>query len=368
MSEVHHTHMESRNKAEVIHVAETIRGGISTYLRVIFPLQVKRYGPGRVIAVVPRNHMMDLDAPYGVELIGFDQSRIRLMSAWRAYCAMRHILKERGASVVHVHSTFAGLVCRPLLWLQYSDMRVIYCPHGWAFIREGRMSFLVRIIERILSVFCDMIVCVSQNEFDAGLAVGISSKKMVVIRNGLQDHVIPSNSTSELWLESALRLLFIGRLDRQKGFDFLLEALMHVQRRIQIHVFGDSVLGDVIAKIYPDWVVFHGWTMFQVIEPYLETCHALLMPSRWEGLPLTALEAMRSGKAVIASNVGGLTEIVMDGITGVLLPPNDVLEWSRVIETLNTDKLAEMGKNGRDRYVRLFTAERVERDLDKIYI
>lgn len=361
--------MESSESAyEVLHVAETIRGGIAAYLKVIVPLQVDRYGAGRVAVIVPTSQLADLEVLSGADVRGFTQSRSRIISAWRAAREMRRLLRIKGVHLVHLHSTFAGMICRLFLWRRPPNLRVVYCPHGWAFVRKGRTRSLACSIERILSRFCDVIVCVSQSERDAALAAGIVTDKLVVISNGLPDQPKSSHATGELWSSSVMRLLFVGRLDRQKGFDFLLAVLAKVKRPVQVHVFGDSVLSDGPVNGHFDFIEMHGWVASSEIEPYLMTCDAVVIPSRWEGLPFTALEAMRGGKAVIASRVGGLSEVVEDGVTGTLLPPDDLRVWTRVIEGLDYKTLALMGELGRQRYLRYFTAKQMERNLAQCYL
>lgn len=352
---------------EVLHVAETIRGGIAAYLKVVVPLQVDRYGAGRVAVIVPTSQLADLGVLLGADVCGFTQSRSRIISAWRAAREMRRLLRIKCVHLVHLHSTFAGMICRLFLWRRPQNLRVVYCPHGWAFVRKSRTRSLAYAIERILSRFCDVIVCVSQSERDAALAAGIVTDKLVVIANGLPDQPRPPYTPEGLWSSSVLRLLFAGRLDRQKGFDFLQAVLAKVKRPVQVQVFGDSVLRDGPMDGHLDCIKLHGWKAPSEIEPYLMTCDAVVMPSRWEGLPFTALEAMRGGKAMIASRVGGLPEVVEDGVTGILLPPDDLPVWTQAIEGLDCNALALMGALGRQRYQRYFTAKQMECNLAQCY-
>jgi glycosyltransferase involved in cell wall biosynthesis len=110
------------------------------------------------------------------------------------------------------------------------------------------------------------------------------------------------------------------------------------------------------------------------VEDPLETvssAHVLLVPStRPDPLPTVAIEAMGLGVAVMASRTGGLPEIVVDGETGWLLPPEDDEAWTRAIESVTTEDALYLGRNGRRRYEAMFEGrqfrQKVRRALEEV--
>jgi glycosyltransferase involved in cell wall biosynthesis len=110
------------------------------------------------------------------------------------------------------------------------------------------------------------------------------------------------------------------------------------------------------------------------VEDPLETvssAHVLLVPStRPDPLPTVAIEAMGLGVAVMASRTGGLPEIVVDGETGWLLPPEDDEAWTRAIESVTTEDALHLGRNGRRRYEAMFEGrqfrQKVRRALEEV--
>lgn len=355
---------ETPHRVRVLHVAETIKGGIATYLSNVLPLQVVRFGRENMLVVIPadqRDELRGVDVP----IQSFPRHGSRLMTALTAAHALRSQLRSFAPTVVHIHSSFAGLTCRLLLrWVSHRS-RIVYCPHGWSFIRIGRTARAAEWVERYLSLLCDVIVCVSAAERSAAVAAGLPSRRMRVIMSGLPDRVRTLSDRASG--DAPLRLLFVGRFDYAKGFDLLVTALQRVQRPTEVDVFGDSVLGEYSVGSLPGCMRLHGWQPFNMIEPYLQRCDALVMPSRWEGLPMAAIEAMRGGKAVIASRVGGLPELVEDGVTGCLVPPDDAAALAQVLDAVCKDRLAELGKMGRKRFLELFRVETCEANLADLY-
>lgn len=350
----------------VVHVAETIRGGIASYLREILNKQVVRYGAGRIAVLTVREQIGDLGVVPGVLLIPVSQRKTRLATALALRRALRSLLKSEPTDVLHVHSSFAGLACRVLPFARRRARALVYCPHGWAFLRDGRERWVTTVIERLLERSASAIVCVSHSERESAIRAGISSGKLRVIYNGLPDR--PLTVRGDDGLEGRpLRLIFVGRLDRQKAFDVVLAALKLVRRPVEIDVFGESVVGGRNILSVPESVRMHGWQPFNVIERTLAMADALVMPSRWEALGISAIESMRAGTAVIASRVGGLPELVTDGVTGYLVPPGNPEALASVINTASKIELADMGMRGRTRFMQKFVVDKCESELAELY-
>jgi glycosyltransferase involved in cell wall biosynthesis len=125
-----------------------------------------------------------------------------------------------------------------------------------------------------------------------------------------------------------LRLVTVGRLVEEKGYDVLLDALVRLRDdglRVRLDLVGDGPLGVSLAtKAAPlgDDVAFHGARSRDEIAALLAGAHALVVPSRREGLGMVALESLAVGCPVIASATGGLIELVGEG-DGALVPPGD---------------------------------------------
>lgn len=154
-----------------------------------------------------------------------------------------------------------------------------------------------------------------------------------------------------------IKLLFVGRFDYSKGVDIILELFRKEKfPNIELILIGDNVLKNEPITI-PDGAKHLGWLKFSIVDKYYKLCDAVIMPSRWEGFGLVALEAMRNRKAVIASKRGALPEIVVDKVTGILFELDKPEELCVIFRSLDKKKLSLMGEAGYKRYKENFTAD-----------
>ncbi|NKX16978.1 glycosyltransferase family 4 protein [Ochrobactrum pseudogrignonense] len=174
-----------------------------------------------------------------------------------------------------------------------------------------------------------------------------------------------------------IEILFVGRLEARKGIDILLSSLQGILENnsdICVRIIGDNSLLNCDHKTYMeqftqayqnyswfDQVVFEGKvTEDSLIEAY-QSCDIFVAPSRFESFGLIFLEAMRAGKPVIGTNVGGIPEIVIDKLNGYLIETNNVIMLTEALQTLidNKDLRQTMGSAGREIYESRFTADKM---------
>jgi glycosyltransferase involved in cell wall biosynthesis len=358
---------------KVLHVAETAKGGVRGYLEELVPHQLAIYGADSVRLVLPEDHISGAGPipASAIRPVAADASRVR--RTLRVLGATLREIQRWQPDVVHLHSTFAGAALRPALALMPNRPRVIYCAHGWAFDRGQKSSTngLIAMVERLLARWADAIVCVSDHDRRSAIAVGVPADRLVHINNGIADlsgqfHGGPD--IVDAWPPGCVRVLFVGRLDRQKGADILYRALGQLQQTHHAVVIGDSVVADVDAlPPLPPNARGVGWIARRDVEAYVRAAQVVVMPSRWEGLPLVALEAMRAGRAVVATRVGGLPEVVEHGQTGLLVPPDDARALAEALASLDPARLETMGVAGQRRFERLFRADRMRERTQALY-
>jgi glycosyltransferase involved in cell wall biosynthesis len=161
-----------------------------------------------------------------------------------------------------------------------------------------------------------------------------------------------------------VRMVFVGRLTHQKGIDIFLRALHRLDGGVPVEA---ELVGDGGARLdlqnlvkqlgLENRVHFEGWSSREDVLAYYQGADIFVMPSRDEGMPNALLEAMACGLPVIATRVSGNEELVQDGVTGLLVPPDDPCALGKALERLvkNEDLRRMMGKAGRGSAERIYT-------------
>jgi glycosyltransferase involved in cell wall biosynthesis len=196
---------------------------------------------------------------------------------------------------------------------------------------------------------------------------GLRPGSVRVIHNGVPDEVLrPAERPPEKLVVGSL-----GRLDRQKGYDVLVEALGSLPDA-GVLLVGDGVERDALrrqatAAGVAERLHITGWQ--ERPRDFLTAIDVFVLPSRHEGLPLAVVEAMLAALPVIASDVGSVREAVVDGETGFLVPPEDPPALAQAILRLaeDGDLRRRLGEVGRSRALRDFSLDAMARAYEKLY-
>jgi glycosyltransferase involved in cell wall biosynthesis len=348
---------------KVLHVAETLKGGLETYLRIV----------SRYQKTSPEISQVKFVLPGQVDWLGAENTHVvptaRKASALLAYAReVRRIIAAERPAVLHLHSSIAGGVVRAMALLGQvpRGVKIVYCSHGWAFDQTGPAykTLAYRWIERLLSWRSDAIICISDHETRVAEKFGIQHVRC--IPNGIDQIDGSEPASAELALAEPRKVLFVGRLDKQKGIDALLDAYVRVKPNFKLIVVGDSVRKD-LTLAQSDQVEFKGWLEKDALDAVYRACDATIVPSRWEGFGLVAVEAMARGKPVFASAVGGLIDIVAHGTSGRLFSLEQMDQTLRDIDGLSDAALRQMGQAGRRIFEEKFTSQRMNTAIVNLY-
>lgn len=329
----------------VVHVVEGCQGGVGSAVRHLIDAQHQDPGIADVHLFADPGRMGDMLYGVPARLHEYKSSRsaFQLLSVCRD---LQRRLRAIAPDVVYLHSTFPGLYGR--LWPRSdaAPWATMYCAHGWAFTQQLPLpqKKVYALAERALGSRTDAIISISYSEFDAAVKAGISSPLHRVIYHGVPDRKTPAAPPVQVDPRS-LNLAFIGRFDRQKGLDVLLQAFADPQLSgVNLWLIGGSTLGHECSIPQQPNIKLIGWVPNDQIDDYIQCFDAVVVPSRWEGFGLIALEAMRNAKPVLASRTGGLAELLIDGVNGRLFNPEDVSDLTRVLRALSKPELQRMGK------------------------
>ena len=160
------------------------------------------------------------------------------------------------------------------------------------------------------------------------------------------------------------RLVCLGRLHVEKGFDVALAAADLLVERwpdLEVVIAGEGPARQELETLaargrLPDRVTFPGWVAPDAVHALLACASVVLVPSIHEGFGLVALEAALAARPVVASRVEGIPEVVLDGETGILVPPADAQALARAIDGLLEDPVrgAALGARARERAIERF--------------
>jgi glycosyltransferase involved in cell wall biosynthesis len=234
-------------------------------------------------------------------------------------------LRRKRISIVHTHSSKAGIIGRWAAWLAGTRL-IFHSVHGWPFyIEAGAIKrLLYKISEKLTSLITTRIIVVSDADMKSGIK-NVSKKQMKYIKipYGIESTNFTFQSRPAK-TDSTINVGFIACYKPQKApFDFVEVAKLSVNKNKDIKFIsaGDGILKhSVIEKVLTlglgGNIKFLGWQ--DNIARVLYDIDILLLTSRWEGLPVIILEALASGIPVVATDVGGVSELVVNGVNGFI--------------------------------------------------
>ena len=283
-----------------------------------------------------------------------------------AFARLLRVVRTTRPVLLHTHLVHADAYGLPAGKLARVPV-LASTKHGFNTFREGR-AFAFS--DRLLARLADLQIAIS-----AGLArylaetEGLDESRFEIVHYGIAPGGEPPVPPSDP------RLLCVGRLVPIKGHDTLLRAFAAAQASLPgltLEVAGDGPLRGELEALAQQLGVAGAVTFagrVTPIGPAYERAAVVVVPSRGEGFGMVALEAAERGRAVIASAVGGLPEILEDGVTGVLVPPDDVERLAAAIVGLarGGDRVAAYGAAARERALREFTLDRCADRTEALY-
>ena len=224
-------------------------------------------------------------------------------------------------------------------------LTAIFTVHGWAFLesRSRWQIFTIKLASKITCLFYDKIICISRNDYNEAIKNKIApAKKLVVIHNGI-------NSADYNFLERTEKEFVVGTIGeatKNKGHKYLIEASKNLP----------DIKLNIISNV-PN------------ASKYLKNFDIFVLPSIKEGLPYVILEAGLAGLPVIASNVGGIPEIIGNGKEGLLVPPANSEELAKAIRKLTDDKTLRenLAKNLNEKIQKEFSLKKMLEQTMSLY-
>lgn len=286
------------------------------------------------------------------------------------------------SDIAHAHTWYTSLA--GFLAKELYDVRLVATVHSlepkrpWKRESMGNAYNLTMWAEELCLEACDRIIAVSEEDKrDITECYGIGEGRISVIPNGIdieRYRRVENPAVLEKYGVRKPYVLFLGRLSRQKGVFDVVDASSKIRKGVRVVIVtgraDDRGVEEELARAVEGkenvlWVN----RMLSVDEAVAlySSAEVFTAPSIYEPFGLINLEAMACGRPVVSTRVGGIKDVVVDGETGLLVPPQNPEELAEALNRLLSDRVLaeEMGKMGRERVERLFSWERVaERTLE----
>lgn len=302
---------------------------------------------------------------------------ISLLSEIISFFRILSILRKENPEVIHLNSPKAsglGALSGRILGVK----KIIQTAHGWSF-NEDRNIFskvLIYFFSYITVLMCHKTIVIAKKEKAQALKMPfVKDNKIVLIKNGIEkiDYInksivreaLLSRTNGKVREHINSRTLWIGtisELHKNKGLDFIISALENIKSNFVFFIIGEGEERKNLEKLIKlkgleNKVFLVGFV--DIANLYLKAFDIFTLTSRKEGLPYSILEAGGAGVCVLASNVGGIPDIIDNNRNGILITKGNEKEIQKNIEFLeaNTHRRAELGKNLKQKIDKEFSME-----------
>lgn len=343
-------------------------------------------GAGFDVHVAARN---DLPSPDELKLAGVDQvfdvpferSPIhpRNLAATRS---LNGVLRSNKYDIIHCNTPVAGILTRLLgQKARRSGATMIYTAHGFHFFQGAPLwNWLTYYpLERLFARGTDVLVTINDEDYQR--AKGFPARRVVYIPGvGVDFEKFGATATDPVVLRQELGIpvdatvaLSIGELSFRKNHGTAVCALKQIDEpNVRYLVCGDGTLREELQSMVRELgiatrVILLGYR--QDIPALLKVADIYCHPARQEGLPVAVMEAMASGLPIVAARIRGVTDLIEDGVGGILVDrPEDVEGFAAALSTLvlNKARRAAMGNHNLERIMD-FSVARVQTYLAEIY-
>jgi len=280
----------------------------------------------------------------------------RITISLRLASRIKEVLAKEKFDIIHLHEPFMPMLCSAVL--RFSDNAVnigtFHACHGSPGYGFGRPISTMMLKRRRRKLVGKIAVSKPAMDFARKYIPGYYN----IIPNGIDVvHFSPDVSPIDEFCDGKLNILFVGRMEKRKGLNYLLEAYKQVKQEIpnsRLIVVGPgtrmrSIYERKVRRSKLQDVVFIGYTSYDELPRYYKTADIYCSPATGrESFGIVLLEAMAIGKPVVASNIEGYANVITHGVDGLLVPPKDKRLLAQALISLMSDASLrqQMGANG----------------------
>ncbi|ULL19041.1 glycosyltransferase family 1 protein [Paenibacillus sp. H1-7] len=370
-------------KIKVCHISEATSGGVLKHLdQLANYINKDRFEQSFILSPIKNPSLRDKKLFFGNELITIDMTRdISPINDLISLIRIIFFLKKNKFDIIHCHSSKAGVLGRIAGFLT-GHKKNVYTPHAFSFndFNSKIKNLMFSSIERMMSFFSSTIVCVSWGEYHQAIKFRITnSNKLVVIPNGINEVKSTAIMKKDEWLQSIgcngleKVIVFSGRFSLQKNPELFVRAINEMKGSGFVAIMlGNGPLFDRISEMIKtlqleDKIRLLGEV--SNVDDYLRISDVFVNVSLWESMPYAILEAMAVEVPVIATDISGTTDLVKDGVTGLLVDPQNHIALKDALELLihDNEKREKYSQNAKKLIQEHYTIENMIGQLEMVY-
>lgn len=360
---------------KILHVGQLI-GGLDVYIRNSITYLDNSFEFVIAHGTDDKNKPVIKD---GVPVKEYKISLFRSLNPWKdlkGLFEVIRIIKKEKPDIIHCHSAKGGFIGRIAGFI--TGVKTFYTPHAFSFLCSPspikKRIFLT--LEKIARLDSYLLAC-SESERQMGIQnVGYKPDHALVWHNAVPDTSLRHGNIKK---PEGKYICYIGRPCYQKNPFFLLDVIKRVvesESDLKFYLLGVGYHSPDLQQMKErisqlkinDNIILEPWLSQNDCLEYVRGSLLYLTVSRYEGLPLSVIEAMALGKAVIASDVIGNKDCVSNGVNGYLLPLDVNIFADKIIELVNDGlKRNFYEKNSRELYLKEFQIQKQILKLDRIY-
>lgn len=303
-------------KQKILHIVEAMGGGVFTYLVELTNSLSEEYDVTIAFGVrseTPENYVDYFNKNINLVRVKNFRRSVNPIKDLKATFELRRIIKELKPEIIHLHSSKAGALGR--MFLSNKEQKMFYTPHGYSFLMEDVSTIKKRVyklIEKICGGRNCLTVACGKGEWEESLNV---SKKSVYISNGINMKQIDEELAAGSDVQNEEFTVYtVGRIDYQKNPE-MFNAIAELMSDTKFVWIGE---GEYRKKLKSSNIHITGWLERGKALSMAKSNDVFILPSRWEGLPISLLEAMYMKNPCIVSNVVGNRDVVHNGVTGYI--------------------------------------------------
>lgn len=349
---------------KILHVTETGTGGVASYLNMMCAVDPDDQN----IILVPERMSKGIDPSLDVRTYpttGRNIAAVRSM-IW----ATLKVIRAERPDIVFFQASFSILAMTAMRAIGIR-LPFIYCSHGWSawIYPDGSWKQrVVRMVEGTLCSLADRVINISQTDLTLAKE-GRYWGQHVLIPNAVPEHAPDVNDKLFSDTPDDLHVLFVGRMDRQKGLDLLLPAFAAARNSrpdLQLHIVGSAIRHDGAQVELPKGASLAGWVDSAHIDDWYASADVLVVPSRWESFGLVVAEALRNGTPVLVSDRGALSSLIDIGLHGDVFTLNEQAITDG-LTALDKDVLHARRADCRALYEKRYAFPRLASDISALY-